>query len=221
MATHRREDQGPLGTEGYASHAATLIPRYDARDPLVVHGAVLHFFPTKPSDVLDIGAGSGRDAGYFASAGHRVLAVEPTAEMREPAMALHPSSRIEWLDDSLPKLDRVISLDRSFDVIFLTAVWMHLDEVQRATAMPRVAQLVRPGGRVFISLRHGPVPKDRRMFEVTGEETAALAAAEGLGTIFHETRGSKDAKNRAAGVRWTRVVLERGAPLAESPSSSG
>jgi hypothetical protein len=29
-----------------------------------------------------------------------------------------------------------------FDVVMLRAVWMHLDEVQRRTAMPNVAALV-------------------------------------------------------------------------------
>jgi hypothetical protein len=29
--------------------------------------------------------------------GHRVVAAEPTDELRGPAMALHPSPRIEWL----------------------------------------------------------------------------------------------------------------------------
>jgi hypothetical protein len=34
--------------------------------------------------------------------GHAVVAVEPTAALRGRAAALHPSSRIEWLEDGLP-----------------------------------------------------------------------------------------------------------------------
>ncbi len=59
----------------------------------------------------------------------------------------------------------------------LTAVWMHLDEEQRRFAMPRVTSLVRRGGVMMISLRHGPVPSGRRMFEVTAAETMDLARA--------------------------------------------
>jgi 2-polyprenyl-3-methyl-5-hydroxy-6-metoxy-1,4-benzoquinol methylase len=98
--------------------------------------------------------------------GHIVTAVEPTAELRVRAIKLHTSPRIEWLDDSLPELSRVSKRDRAFDVVMLTAVWMHLDEQQRRRAMVRVAALVRPGGLMTLSLRHGLVPAGRRMFEV-------------------------------------------------------
>jgi 2-polyprenyl-3-methyl-5-hydroxy-6-metoxy-1,4-benzoquinol methylase len=56
-----------------------------------------------------------------------------------------------------------------FDVVMLTAVWMHLDEVQRGTAMPNVAALVHNGGIVIMPLRHGPIPPGRRTFEVSAE----------------------------------------------------
>ena len=54
--------------------------------------------------------------------------------------------------------------------------------------MARVAPLVRPGGLMALSLRHGPVPAGRRMFEVTAAETRALAQRHGLETIF-ESQG--------------------------------
>ena len=113
--------------------------------------------------------------------GHQVVAVEPVDEMREGARKLHPSPRIEWLADALPALGAACGrAARRFDVVLVTAVWMHLDESQRAEAMPAVASLVRPGGVLILSLRHGPMPAGRRMFEVSAEETIALAAREGL-----------------------------------------
>ncbi len=69
---------------------------------------------------------------------------------------------------------------KEFDVVMLSAVWMHLDELQRRKAMPNVAVLVRNGGVMIMSLRHGPVPPGRRMFEVSAEETIALAQPLGL-----------------------------------------
>src|SRR5580704_1627355 len=57
---------------------------------------------------------------------------------------------------------------------------MHLDEVQRRQTMPNVAALVRNGGVMIMSLRHGPVPPGRRMFDVSTEETIALAQPLGL-----------------------------------------
>src|SRR5262245_52668633 len=92
------------GTEGYAEEAPRLVEPYERLAFADVHGPVLHLLPQRPSRVLDIGAGTGRDAAAFAAMGHRVVAVEPTDELRTRGMALHPSSSIEWLDDALPEL---------------------------------------------------------------------------------------------------------------------
>jgi SAM-dependent methyltransferase len=143
------------GTEGYANEAAELFRLYESIPAADAHRAVLHLIPAPPASVLDIGSGTGRDAAWFASQGHRVVAVEPTSAMRIPAMALHPSSRIEWLDDSLPDLALVRARGVPFDLVMLTAVWMHLDAAQRRQAMPNVAALVRPGGTVIMKLRTG------------------------------------------------------------------
>ncbi len=48
-----------------------------------VHSRVLEYSPSSLSTVLDIDSGSGRDAAYLVTQGHRVVAVEPTMEMRE------------------------------------------------------------------------------------------------------------------------------------------
>src|SRR5207237_10572138 len=135
-----------------------------------IHRSVLHQIPTAPCRVLDIGSGTGRDAAALAAMGHRVVAVEPTEEMRMRAAALHPSRQIEWLDDSLPDLTHALGLGRKFDLVMMIAVWMHLDRQQRRSSMPRVASLVRTGGVMIMSLRHGPVPRGRRMFAVSAAE---------------------------------------------------
>jgi protein-L-isoaspartate O-methyltransferase len=124
------------GTEGYAEEAAELFTRYESISAAENHRHVLHLMPDVPSSVLDIGSGTGRDAAWFASMGHRVVAAEPTDELRIPAKALHPSPSIEWLNDSLPDLTRLLTRNEAFDVVMLTAVWMHFDEQQRQRAMP-------------------------------------------------------------------------------------
>src|SRR5215831_10544803 len=91
------------GNEGYAEEADALTRQYESVRFEDVHGQVLHLLPTAASDVLDIGAGTGRDAGALAALGHRVVAVEPTAEFRDRAARLHPSPRIEWVSDHLPE----------------------------------------------------------------------------------------------------------------------
>ncbi len=196
------------GTEGYAEEADALVARYEGLRFADLHGPVLHLVPAAPCRVLDIGAGTGRDAAAFAAMGHAVVAVEPTAALRERAAALHPSPRIEWVDDGLPDLARLAGRGGAgFDLVMLTAVWMHLDEEQRRRAMPRVASLVRGGGAAVFSLRHGPVPPGRRMFDVSAEETVELAAAEGL-RLALRLDGRADALGRP-GVRWTRLAFSK------------
>jgi hypothetical protein len=91
----------------------------------------------------------------------------------------------------------------------MTAVWMHLDALQQRRGMPAVASLVREGGVLILSLRHGPVPAGRRMFEVSAVETSGLARAQGLHPVLHERAPSIQAGNRLAGVTWTRLALRR------------
>ena len=195
------------GTEGYAEQAETLVQRYESRSFDQVHAQFLHLLPDKPGRVLDIGAGTGRDAAALAEMGHSVTAVEPTAEFRIGAQDRHPSPRIEWRDDSLPDLKSLAGSAGAFDLILSSAVWMHLDEGQRRRAMPNVARLIRPGGVLLLNLRHGPVPAGRRMFEVTGDETVALARAEGL-----EPELQLDRQESVLGqpdVFWTRLAFRR------------
>lgn len=195
------------GTEGYADEAEELFKHYESFPAADAHRAVLHLIPTAASSILDIGSGTGRDAAWFAAQGHRVVAVEPTDAFRLPAMALHPSPQIEWLDDSLPDLAMLQRRGESFDVVMLSAVWMHLDAQQRRRAMPNLAALVREGGTVIMKIRHGPVPAGRRMFEIPAEETIELARMQGLHPVLNLRAESSQEANRAAGITWTSLAF--------------
>jgi SAM-dependent methyltransferase len=195
------------GTEGYADEAEELFKRYEGIPASDAHRAVLHLIPAAPGSVLDIGSGTGRDAAWFAAQGHRVVAVEPTDALRLPAMALHPSPQIEWLDDSLPDLAVLLARGERFDVIMLTAVWMHLDAQQRRRAMPNLASLVRAEGALIMKVRHGPVPPGRRMFEVSPEETIELARMQNLHPVLNLRTESSQEANRVAGVTWSNLAF--------------
>jgi SAM-dependent methyltransferase len=197
------------GTEGYAEEAEDLFKRYEIISGAETHKAVLHLIPTADSRILDVGAGTGRDAAWFASMGHRVTAVEPTEAMRLPAMKLHPSPLIEWLDDSLPELALVRSRGEPFDLILLSAVWMHFDSAQRREAMAALAALLRRGGTLIMRVRHGPVPQGRRMFEIPDQETIELAGAHDLHMILNQRVESALQANRDAGVSWTHLAFAR------------
>jgi SAM-dependent methyltransferase len=192
-----------LGTQGYSAEAPELLRLYEEMRFEDSHRGVLDLIPPAPVDVLDIGAGTGRDAAWFAARGDQVTAIEPTREMREGAMALHPAANIIWIDDCLPELASV--LGRRFDLVWMSAVWMHFDAAERAVMMPTIAGLVKPNGVVMISLRHGPIPEGRRMFEVSADETITLAAACGLAAA----RVGNFPSQRQAGVIWTRLWLRK------------
>lgn len=198
---------GTSGTEGYSDEADALVRQYESISFADVHASIMPLLPRPPARVLDIGAGTGRDAAGFAALGHAVTAVEPTAELRMRAMALHTSPDIEWLDDSLPDLSLLSGRGDTFDVVMLTAVWMHLDEPQRRRAMPRLVALVRPGGVMMISLRHGPVPQGRRMFEVTAAETIGLAREQAMACVQHMETG--DRLLDRPGITWDRLTFRK------------
>ncbi|APA87546.1 class I SAM-dependent methyltransferase [Paraburkholderia sprentiae WSM5005] len=195
------------GTEGYAQQAETLIGRWRTLSFADRHGPILEWIPQAPSRIVDIGAGIGTDAAALAAMGHTVVAVEPVDALRNAARQMHPSTRIEWLDDSLPELAVLLAKRASFDVVMLTAVWMHLDACQRQRAMPHIASLLRDGGVLIMSLRHGPVPAGRRMFDVAPEETIRLASAQGLRLVRELRTSSVQQVNRLSGVTWTRLVF--------------
>ena len=195
------------GSRGYAEQAEELVARYEGIDFPAKHQAVLPLLPAPPASTIDIGAGTGRDAAWLAERGYRVVAVEPTEAMRSRAMALHPTPAIEWIDDSLPALARVAALRRRFDLVMLTAVWMHLDAEERGVAMANVTALVASPGLLVMTLRHGPVPSGRIMFAVSGEETIALAQAHRLRVVLDVHAESSQAANRDAGVSWTQLAF--------------
>ena len=170
-----------------------------------VHKRVLNLLPDSADSVLDVGSGSGRDAAWFASQGHDVVAVEPSARMREQAMKRHRSSRIRWLDDQLPALEKVLKSKCSFDLVWVSAVWHHLPAGQRARAFRKLVSVLSPDGSMMVSLRQGAPTPDRPMQPVTSEEIEKLARHHGLQVI--RVRASSDTTRRA-GVHWEVIWLQ-------------
>ncbi|MFE3205590.1 class I SAM-dependent methyltransferase [Embleya sp. NPDC059237] len=194
----------PLGTAGYGRNAEALARRYASLTFEVVHAGFLPWLPTRPGSVLDIGAGSGRDAAALAGRGHRVVAVEPTEELRRIGRDAHAGVGIEWVDDALPDLAGVCG---RYDLVLLSAVWMHLDAAERACGMRRVGELTAPAGRVAMSIRRGPVPEGRRMFAVPVDETIALASRSGLALV---RRGEESDRLGRGDVYWDTLVFRAG-----------
>ncbi|MBK1780050.1 class I SAM-dependent methyltransferase [Advenella sp. WQ 585] len=195
------------GTRGYAQRPEKFAKDYESVSFEKVHKPVIRHYPIhdKLASILDIGAGTGRDAAALARAGHFVDAVEPTAGMRENGQQLHANEQINWIDDNLPHLHKITASHKKYDLLLLTAVWMHLTPAERETAMTTCKSLLLPQGVISLSLRHGPVPPDRHMFDVPDEEVIALGKAHGLQLLHHSVhKGDTLGRND---IHWSYVVF--------------
>ncbi|WP_343520491.1 class I SAM-dependent methyltransferase [Sphingomonas sp.] len=194
----------------YAANATPeLIAGYDALPPEQIYASVLDLFPDAPARIVDIGAGTGRDAAWLARQGHRVMAVEPVGAFREAGMALHGDA-IEWLDDQLPELVETVRRG-PFDLVLLCAVWHHLDMPERARAMPKLGEMTAPGGRLILSLRHEPGALGPHSYPTSAEEAIDLAGAAGLRPIRQAETAAVHPASRANGVSWTWLAFTKAA----------
>ncbi|MFP4181567.1 MAG: class I SAM-dependent methyltransferase [Thiohalospira sp.] len=195
------------GIAWYDRNAAGLAEQYEGADFPAVHGWLFPLLDgLDDGPVLDIGAGSGRDAAWFAARGHTVVAVEPAAGLRAQARERHPEPSIEWLDDRLPDLEAVQASGRTFSLILLSAVWMHVPPADRERAFKTLISLLRPGGLLAVTLRLGEPDTERGMAEVSAEELTAYASAYGLEVAHNGV--SADALGRPE-VSWGEVALRK------------
>jgi protein-L-isoaspartate O-methyltransferase len=132
---------------GYAVDAPELIPRFEAIriEELLAPGAAM--LPGSPSRILEIGAGTGRDAAWPAERGYQVVAVEPVDELREAGMALHFSERIVWIKDQLPALKGLVDAS-TYDLVLVLAVWQHILPTEHRLAVETLAEKLTSKGRL-------------------------------------------------------------------------
>ena len=189
----------------YSKQAESLSAQYDNVSFTDVHSDWLRHLPDQ-GWALDVGAGSGRDAAYLANKGLSVVAVEPAEGMRSLARSKNPQPNIHWLDDTLPELQKVFALQIKFDLILLSAVWMHIAPSQRERTFRKLSSLLKPNGKLVISLRHGECHDERVMYEVSTSEQAQLASKFGLSYELATAQVATDKLGRD-GVSWQTVVL--------------
>ena len=194
----------------YDANVADVSRRYESVAAERVHAWLIDLIPGAPALVLDVGAGTGRDAAWLASRGLEVVAVEPSAAMRAEAQRLHPCPSIRWIADWLPGLDQVLRLALSFDMILLSAVWMHIPPTDRARAFRKLVTLLKPGGVIAITLRQGPSEAERGFHPISSNEIEGLAREHGA--FIERVINSKDELGRAAAPSRSRRPVPRPAP---------
>jgi SAM-dependent methyltransferase len=189
--------------EEYARDAPGLVQSFEEISAADVYAHVAHLIPAQPARFVDVGAGTGRDAAWFAELGHSVLAVDPTDALLAAGMKLHPSTQITWLNDALPDLARTLERGEVFDRVILCAVWHHLRCDERARSMPNLAHLLAPDGLLIMILRHEPIAQRSPEDASQREDAEGLARASGLRLAFACEAEPVHPANRARGVTLT------------------
>lgn len=173
----------PLSVEPRKTRRAAL-------DPLALWQPSRCWFPPPAARILEIGAGTGRDAARFSMLGHLVACLEPDRD-------LWPDGA-DRVADPLPPLNAVRG---NYDLIRIGAVWHLLPEHDRGAAFARIADLALPGGRLILSLRIPPLSG--------AADVVGIASHAGWQMRDVSRRPSHQSGNRKAGVVWDWCVFER------------
>lgn len=205
-------------TVSYYDRHASLFASRDA-DNVSSNSGVARYFPLAfppGSRILDVGAGTGRDAAILASLGHDVRAVEPSSELRALAVARHGELRGRispgFLPDSLPDAS---TLGGTFDGILCSAVLQHLPRHALDDAVVALRGLTRLHGRVLVSIPSDSSgrtldadhrdPEGRLYTPIAPAELRLLFERCGFATLG--TFRDPDSLQRP-GIEWTTLLFE-------------
>ena len=187
----------------YDHHGRDAATQYETVDPAQLYAGIDAFLRKEPGLILDVGAGSGRDAAWLAARGHRVIAVEPSRTMREYAAQYHQHPHIEWVNDELPALAQIYRRNYVFDCVFVNAVWMFIPPRERARAFRKLVDLLKPGGVLLITVQLAGADDERGKYAVDAGEIPQLASAHGL--LVERDAQAGDQLGRA--LVWQQLVL--------------
>lgn len=190
--------------EFYNNNAETLSEQYNSLDFKTVHKSWIEQLPAK-GNILDVGSGSGRDVNYFAEHGFKVVAVEPAKHLLAQAKANYPNKNIIWIEDCLPNLKLVENIETQFDLILISAVWMHLPEDIQFQSLQALKDFLKPNGKLIITLRIGAFTDGREAHPISVE--LLKKQTEQLQLKLTQLDDTQDELKRAD-VYWQTVMIE-------------
>lgn len=192
----------PDTVDYYDQDAQAFARRYDAVAFDAVHASLVRFLPPAGANVLDIGAGSGRDARAMAARGLCVTAIEPSPAFRALAS---DDDGVHWIDDRLPDLASLRVDDRRYEFILCSAVLMLLPATQLAPSFTAMAALLDVDGKLAVSLRD-PVDGEPVDLVHVHPDEVILSAAVGAGLSAVAQAIAPDALGRPMH-RWRTFVF--------------
>lgn len=187
----------------YSENSALLFSQYQSISFENVHSSWIQVIDLKLcKTALDIGAGSGRDALALKHKELCVTAVEPSYDLRALGKAF-TGDDVTWLNDTLPKLVKV--KEKTFDIILISAVWMHLSPQQQTQSLQTISTFLNDNGYLIITLRHGGFSDARTSFEMDANRTIAEAKKFGLSLVLSKHEGDKLSRDE---VSWHILCLK-------------
>ncbi len=206
----------------YQGHASEAVARHLQSDPTAWRDRFRQAFPAG-ARVVDIGSGSGRDLALLLEMGYDAFGFEPSDAMRAEAVRAFPQLAGRLQPHPLPLPEGSHLPPEGFDGILCSAVLMHLPAGELFDAAFSLRRLLRPGGRLLVSIpaaaRPGLDSESRdeggRLFHTLFPEEL-LTLLERLGFRLKERWEEGDSLARA-GVRWSTLLLELSASGATRP----
>jgi SAM-dependent methyltransferase len=137
-----RDNQGVTTGESDATSFGSVAQDYDRVRPGPAPAALDWLVPAGCQVAVDLAAGTGLFTRALAARVPRVVAVEPDRRMREVLGRRTPGLEVlAGQGESMPLPDA------SADAVFVSTAWHWLDPVR---AVPEIARVLRPGGRLGI-----------------------------------------------------------------------
>jgi SAM-dependent methyltransferase len=144
---------------------AGVASAYERGRPGYPEKAVRWMVGAEPSDVVDLGAGTGKLTRALVALGHRVTAVEPLDEMRAELEAVLPG-----VHAVVGRAEAMPLADGSADVVTSAQAFHWFDH---DNALPEIARVLRPRGRIALvwNSRDDRDPWMARLSAIIGNET--------------------------------------------------
>jgi SAM-dependent methyltransferase len=138
----------PQTREFYSANASLLAEQYRS----TAGGIETWFSVAFPEGcrVLDIGCAAGRDVSLLLKGGWEAFGVDPCPELIIEGLRFDPFLDGRLFTDALPALSTIP--DSSFDGVLCSAVLMHLSEEILFDAAFGLRRVLKPGGRLLVSL---------------------------------------------------------------------
>lgn len=135
---------------------AQIAEIYDGANPLGLDGEFyLSLARTQPSDVLDLGCGTGTLCCALAGRGHRATGVDPAAAMLDVARRKLYADRVEWVEATAQSYRSA----RRFDLIVMTghAFQCLLTDAEALAALETMRIHLKNGGTLAFETRNPQV----------------------------------------------------------------